>query len=75
LVKGFAQMEIRDLEVYRMAEDLSDMVWDVVLKWDPFAKMTVGKQLVEAADAVSANIAEGFGRYHFKENKNFGSSG
>jgi len=64
-------MELKDLEVYKAAEELSDMVWDIVLQWDHFAKMTVGKQLVEAADGVSANIAEGFGRYHFKENKNF----
>ncbi|RZK33344.1 MAG: four helix bundle protein, partial [Pedobacter sp.] len=23
------------------------------------------------ADSISANIAEGYGRFHFKENKNF----
>jgi four helix bundle protein len=33
--------------------------------------MTIGKQLVEAVDGISANISEGFGRYHFKENRNF----
>jgi len=26
---------------------------------------------VRSADSIGANIAEGFGRYHFKENKNF----
>jgi four helix bundle protein len=31
----------------------------------------VGKQLVRSADSIGANIAEGFGRYHYKENKNF----
>jgi four helix bundle protein len=64
-------MEIKDLEIYRAAEELSDMVWNIVLKWDSFSKMTIGRQLVEAADGISANIAEGFGRYHFKENRNF----
>ena len=29
------------------------------------------KQLVRSADSIGANIAEGFGRYHYKENKNF----
>jgi len=33
-----------------------------------FCKNTIGKQLIEAIDPVSANIAEGFGRY-FKKNK------
>ncbi|HOW31726.1 MAG TPA: four helix bundle protein, partial [Bacteroidales bacterium] len=32
---------------------------------------TIGKQWVEAADSVGANISEGFGRYHFKDSKNF----
>jgi four helix bundle protein len=36
-----------------------------------FTKDTIGKQICRAADLISANIAEGFGRYHFKENKNF----
>lgn len=27
--------------------------------------------MVRAADSVSANICEGYGRYHYKENKNF----
>jgi four helix bundle protein len=34
------------------------------MRWDNFAKDTVGKQLVRAADSVGANIAEGGGRYH-----------
>jgi four helix bundle protein len=27
--------------------------------------------LVRSADSIGANIAEGFGRFHYKENKNF----
>jgi len=63
--------DLKDLKVYQTAEELSDMIWNIVVKWDHFAKMTLGKQLVESADAICANIAEGFGRYHFKENRNF----
>ncbi|WP_224746602.1 four helix bundle protein [Mucilaginibacter rigui] len=43
----------------------------MVLEWDYFAKDTVGKQIARSADSISANIAEGFGRFHYKENKNF----
>ena len=62
---------LEDLEIYNLAESFSNEIWFVVLEWDYFAKDTLGKQLVRAADSIGANIAEGFGRYHFKENKNF----
>ncbi len=62
---------LEDLEVYQLAESFSDEIWFIALEWDYFAKDTLGKQLVRAADSIGANIAEGFGRYHYKENKNF----
>ena len=62
---------IEDLEVYTLSEDFSNKIWEIVLSWDYFAKDTVGKQIVRSADSIGANIAEGFGRYHYKENKNF----
>jgi four helix bundle protein len=62
---------IEDLEIYNLADSFSNEIWKTVLAWDYFAKDTIGKQLARAADSISANIAEGFGRYHFKENKNF----
>jgi len=63
--------KLEDLEIYNLLEALSDKIWDIVIKWEYFARDTIGKQLCKAADSISANIAEGYGRYHFKENKNF----
>jgi len=34
-------------------------------------KNTIGKQLVRAAGSISTNLAEGHGRYHFKDRLNF----
>jgi four helix bundle protein len=62
---------IEGLDVYTLSNSLSDDIWTLVNKWDYFAKDTIGKQLVRAADSISANIAEGYGRYHYKENRNF----
>jgi len=61
---------LEELEVYQL-ESFSDEIWNIVLGWDYFAKDTVGKQMVRSADSISANIADGYGRYHYKENKNF----
>jgi four helix bundle protein len=62
---------IEDLEIYTLSETFGDKIWFLVLEWGFFAKDTIGKQLVRSADSIGANIAEGFGRYHYKENKKF----
>lgn len=51
--------------------NFSDKVWNIVCKWEYFAKDTIGKQWVRAADSVAANISEGFGRFTGKDSKNF----
>ena len=60
-----------NLEVYRLAELVADQVWELVLQWRSFAKDTVGKQLVRSADSIGANIAEGEGRYNYRDNCRF----
>lgn len=64
-------MELEELNIYKKAMAIGDKVWEIVNSWSYFEKDTMGKQLVKAVDSVAANISEGFGRYHFKENKNF----
>ena len=64
-------MDIDDLRVYQMAMQLAERIWDIVIRWDSFARYSIGKQYTEAADSVGANISEGFGRFHFKDSKNF----
>lgn len=62
---------LEKLEVYQLSEAFSDTVWDIVMAWDNFRKDTIGKQIVRSADSISANIAEGYGRYYYKESKQF----
>ena len=64
-------LKMEELEVYLLSEQLADLVWDICLSWEWFAKDTLGKQLVRAADSIGANIAEGYGRFSFKENIQF----
>ena len=62
---------IDDLEVYQVAMEIGEEVWALVDKWEEFQKRSTGGQFCRAADSIAANIAEGHGRFHFKENRNF----
>jgi four helix bundle protein len=66
-----ARTGFENLRVYQLSEEIADLIWGIVIKWDNFAKITIGSQLVKAADSVGANIAEGTGRGSFADNKRF----
>ena len=74
LKKGDIKMGRTDFEnlcVYNLSEQLSDLIWDIVSGWESFARYTIGRQLVNAADSIGANIAEGTGRGSFADNRRF----
>lgn len=64
-------LELNDISAYKKALALSNYVWDIIIDWNLFAKRTVGCQFVESIDSISANIAEGFGRYGKKDKIKF----
>ena len=64
-------MRLEEIRVYNFALDLAEKIWIIVSEWSYFDKDTIGKQLVRAVDSVAANISEGYGRYYYKENKQF----
>lgn len=66
-----AKTNFESLRVYQLSELLADQIWTIVMKWNVFARDTVGKQLVRAADSIGANIAEGTGRGTFVDNRRF----
>jgi four helix bundle protein len=66
-----ARTSFENLQVYKRGEKLADEVWTIVIGWEQFAKTTVGKQMVRAADSVGANVAEGSGRGSFQDNRRF----
>ncbi len=59
------------IDAYVISFKLSNYIWKIVVKWDEFNKWTIGKQFVNATDSISANISEGFGRYHKKDKIKF----
>src|SRR6266571_290147 len=66
-----AKTNFESLRVYQLSESLADQIWSIVVKWNVFARDTVGKQLVKAADSIGANVAEGTGRGTFVDNRRF----
>lgn len=64
-------LQLNDINAYKIAFHLSNYVWNVVIRWNFFAKDTVGKQYTRAIDSISATIAEGFGRFGKKDKINF----
>ena len=64
-------IRLEDLEIYQLALEIGEAVWNIIDTWEYFPKSTVGNQLVGSADSISANIAEGYGRYFYKDRKQF----
>jgi four helix bundle protein len=64
-------LQLNDIGCYKKALKLANYVWDIVIAWEWFAQKTVGIQFVTAIDSISANLAEGFGRYGKKDKVKF----
>lgn len=64
-------LQLNDIDAYKRAFNLSNYIWNIVIKWDYFSKDTVGKQFIRSVDSISANIAEGFGRYSKRDKIKF----
>ena len=42
-----ARTNFESLRVYQLSEQLADLIWDIVLEWNIFARDTVGKSRVK----------------------------
>jgi four helix bundle protein len=60
-----------ELECWKEAVDLRKRISAVVKNFPAEEKYKLNDQLVRASRSVTANIAEGFGRFHYKENAKF----
>src|SRR3712207_5291332 len=54
---------MEELDVFLLFEKLADEIWERSLKFSWFAKATLGRQIVRAADSIGANLVEGDGRF------------
>ena len=63
--------DFKDLEVWRAARVLRSEMYRVAGSLPDFEKFGLASQLRRAATSVTANIAEGFGRFGYQENIQF----
>ena len=68
-LKDFVKLE--DLEIYRLSLELSEIVWEIYKNLERDIKWTIGKQFLESIDSIGANIAEGYGRFHYLDSIKF----
>ena len=64
-------MDLQKFKIIDQANQIGDSVWKEVIQWNYFNKDTIGKQLVRAADSISANLSEAYGRYSYADRKRF----
>jgi len=68
-LKEFVKLE--DLKIYRLSLELSEIVWEIYKNLERDIKWTIGKQFLESIDSIGANIAEGYGRFHYLDSIKF----
>jgi four helix bundle protein len=60
--------DFKDLEVWKAARELRREIYRLAKSLPDFEKFGLAGQIRRAATSVTANIAEGFGRFGYQEN-------
>jgi four helix bundle protein len=60
-----------DLECYKACRLLRTKISDLVKALDSSEKFRLVDQMIRCSRSITNNIAEGYGRFHFKENAQF----
>ena len=68
---GKEYLSLDKLEVYKLARELSKIAWEIYCNLDWKDRKIQGDQLITSTDSVGANIAEGFGRFHYLDKVRF----
>lgn len=62
---------LKDLETYQLAKKLSEIGWSIYEKLDWQDKKVMGDQFIRSTDSIGANVAEGYGRFHYLDRIKF----
>lgn len=64
-------LSLDKLEAYKLSRALSQCSWETyeALNWE--IKKIIGNQFITSVDSVGANVAEGYGRFHYLDKVKF----
>ena len=63
--------ELSGLNIYQLARELNKAAWGIYKSLHFEIRIAAGRQFIRAIDSVGANIAEGYGRFHYKDKLRF----
>ena len=66
-----AYLELHDLKVYQLSCEYSQKSWLIYDRLDWRKQKIIGDQWISSVDSVGANIAEGYGRFHYLDKIKF----
>ena len=58
---------IENLEIYKLAERIEVFLYKLVKRFPGDERYRMVDQICRASNAITSNIAEGYGRYHYQE--------
>ena len=64
-------IELKNLKIYQKALIISSKSWELYQKFSWQIKKVIGDQFITAIDSIGANIAEGYGRFHYLDRIKF----
>lgn len=56
---------------YKLSRELSFSAWEIYQSLDKDIKWEIGQQFIQSIDSIGANIAEGYGRFHYLDKVRF----
>ncbi len=71
MVEEISRKRVRtfqDLEVWRVGRAIRNRSYEIADNLPQHERYNLASQIRRAAISVTANVAEGYGRFHFKEN-------
>ena len=63
--------DFRDLDTWRRCREIRRKIWTLCKSFPGEEKYRLSDQMIRASRSSTANIAEGYGRFHFQENIQF----